>query len=270
MSTEQQPTESRDLDFRTMNIYEKINYVSENLEGIKKNLQVTSKDNSESYKGVAAVDVIRPVEELLKKVGLIKIPQEMDYQVNGKLTTMRQSYLFVNVDSVSETFSATAGGQGFDYADKGINAASTNGIKYMYMRMFGLVAEDPEAVHSLDKVNPEQMTAPPVMGGDPYQQQMMQQQPVQQPYMQEQPLYEEPATVNPAIARFNELLEESKKANFPIDQVYMYLNGRFFPNEHHLPGGPNFQNIESIDPAIIIEASDHLDTMIKPHRQPVA
>lgn len=253
-----------------MNIYEKINYVSENLEGIKKNLQVTSKDNSESYKGVAAADVIRPVEDLLKKVGLIKIPQEMDYQVNGKLTTMRQNYLFVNVDNVSETFTATAGGQGFDYADKGINAASTNGIKYMYMRMFGLVAEDPEAVHSLDKVNPEQMTAPPVMGGDPYQQQPMQQQAPQQPYMQQQPVYEEPVIENPDIIRFNELMEESKLINFPTEQVYLYLNDRYFKNDHMLPDGPNFKNIHSVDPAILREAVEHFDTMIKPHRQPVA
>lgn len=248
------------VDFKTMSIYQKLMYVRQNVGPIHKKLNVVSEDNSDRYKGVAAADIIVPIETLLEKVGIFKVPGEIDYQINGRLTTQRQQYTFVNVDNPTEQIVAYSSGQGFDMADKGINAASTNGIKYMYMRMFGLMAEneDPEAVHSMDKVyHAEQMTAPPQMGA-PTQTQAHQMPPAQ-PVMNEQ-APTQPADT-PESLRFKSLVEDAIKANIPLDSMYGYLNGQHFPNNP-----ADFTKPESIERSVLNTINENLETMLAPYR----
>lgn len=240
-----------------MNIYQKLLAITKALKPLEKKMRVEDKDKSDTYFSVSAHDVIQPIEELLKEHNIMKIPSAADFQVNGRMTTLRQTYMFVNVDSPSETLEMVATGQGFDYADKAMNAASTTALKYMYMRMFGLIAEDPESKHSND-YREEQMTAPPVMGGAP---QGMQQQ--QMAYAQ-QPAHAEEPVISPMVKTFNDLVEEAGTRNIPQDQIYMYLSGRYLSST-----GQDISRPETIDPELLKEINQHLDQMLVAHRAAV-
>lgn len=260
MATTEQSTNTEPMNFKGMSIYEKMMYVRQNIGPIRKTLNVVSEDNSDRYKGVAAADIINPIEKLFEEVGIFKVPGEIDYQINGRLTTQKQSYRFVNVHSPSEEIVAYASGQGFDMADKGINAASTNAIKYLYMRMFGLMAEneDPEAVHSMDKVySANQMTAPPQMG----QEQMPPQQ--QQPMMQQQvPAQPEPPAQESAEAKaFKALIEEASRFNMQTDGIFNYFNNQFFPNNP-----VDFKQPGLVDPETLKNINSTLDNILAPYR----
>lgn len=268
-TNEQSESVNEVVDFTSMSIYQKMMYVRKNVGPIHKKLNVVSEDNSDRYKGVAAADIIVPIESLFEKVGIFKVPGEIDYQINGRLTTQRQQYTFVNVDNPIEQIVAYSSGQGFDMADKGINAASTNAIKYMYMRMFGLMAEneDPEAIHSMDKVyNANQMTTPPQMGGEPQQQQPQQMQhpqaqyqmPVNQaPIMEQEPVQPQDT---PESLRFKSLVDDAMKANIPVDSMYNYLN------QHHFPGNPvDFTKPEVIERSTLNSINENLEAMLAPH-----
>lgn len=262
------------IDFTKMNIYQKMMYVRKNIGPIHKSLNVVSEDNSDRYKGVAAADIITPIEKLLEQVGIFKIPGDIDYQVNGRLTTQRQAYRFVNIDNPAEEILAHASGQGFDMADKGINAASTNAIKYLYMRMFGLMAEneDPEAIHSMDKVyNANQMTPPPQMGQTqqvpqqapvaPYQQAPQYQQP-QHAYMQQpEPVVQE----SPEASRFKGLVEELSKCNIPNDSLFNYLNTQLNPSNPL-----DFNRPELIEREVLHTINENLVKILAPYQNAAA
>lgn len=268
MATKQQSNEASavnkneaTVDFKSMSIFEKMMHVRKNIGPIHKKLDVVSEDNSDRYKGVAAADIITPIENLFEKVGIFKVPGEIDYQVNGRLTTQCQQYHFYNIDNPSEHITAHSSGQGFDMADKGINAASTNAIKYMYMRMFGLMAqnEDPETVHSMDKAyNASQMTAPPAMGGAPQGQQTQYQPQGQALYQQEQAPVQEKT---PEAERFEGLIKEAINANIPANSIYNYLNQQFFSNNH-----VDFTQLHTIDQQSLHTVNEALESMMAPYR----
>lgn len=260
MATPKQSTDQSKLNFEKMSIYEKMMHVRKHIGPIHKTLNVVSEDNSDRYKGVAAADIINPIEKLFEEVGIFKVPGEIDFQINGRLTTQRQQYRFVNIHNPSEEIVAYASGQGFDMADKGINAASTNAIKYLYMRMFGLMAEneDPEAVHSMDKAySASQMTAPPQMG---QQQAPVQQQMAPQQVQQEMPV-QQPVQESEQSKEFKALIEEASRFNMQKDGIFNYFNNQFFPGEP-----VDFNRSELIDPQILNTINETLQNILSPYR----
>lgn len=238
-----------------MNIYQKLLYITKALKPLEKKMRVEDKDKSDAYFSVSAHDVISPIEDLLKEVNIMKIPSEAEFQVNGRMTTLKQTYAFVNVDNPAEVITSVATGQGFDYADKAMNAASTTALKYMYMRMFGLIADDPEAKHTND-YHAEQMSAPPVMGAQPQPQQQQQMQYV------DQPAYMETLVISEDVKRFKALITESGERNIPQDQIYSYLSSRYITN----PEQQDIHQPEYLETELLKEICDHLDGVLAAYR----
>lgn len=109
-----------------VNIYEKLQAISNEIGTIAKNLEVgigTSK-----YKAVSEADVLKPVKELEKKYGVYSYPKARTITDRGTLTNSKGNtslfmrieteYCFVNVEKPEETISVISYGDGVDSQDK--------------------------------------------------------------------------------------------------------------------------------------------------------
>ena len=153
------------IETKAMNIFEKIQAVSNEVRNVEKNLVVGT--GNSSYKAVGDLDVVMKVKEAETKFRVVSIPVRQELVKseivrvvgnNGyeKLTysdIVKMTVKIVNLDNTSETLEVESFGRGLDAGDKGFGKASTYARKYALLNAYKIATgEDPDANKSEQQV----------------------------------------------------------------------------------------------------------------------
>lgn len=140
-----------------LNIYQKIQAVSNEIKNIEKNMTVGR--GTYSYKAVQDIDVTLEVKEAETKHGLVSIPIKQDLVKSEIVKVMKEkggeSIIFVdivkmtlriiNLDKPEERIDVESFGRGLDSGDKGFGKAATYARKYALLNAYKIAAgEDPD------------------------------------------------------------------------------------------------------------------------------
>lgn len=153
---------------KILNIFEKMNLITDELGVVAKNLKVEVTKSS-SYKAVSERDILDAVKPLENKYGVYSYPadrQLVDDEIltsestyNGNTTTkttfftrVKTIYRFVNVEKPEEYIDMVTFAEGIDTQDKGSGKAMTYGDKYALMKAYKIsTGDDPDAVSSKEE-----------------------------------------------------------------------------------------------------------------------
>lgn len=149
-----------------MNIYQRIQAVSDEVRNVEKNISVST-GNGGGYKAVADIDVLMKVKEAEKKYGLISIPVKQElvksevvrtagnggYEKITYVDIVKMTLRIVNIDNTSETVEVESFGRGLDAGDKGFGKASTYARKYALLNAYKIATgQDPDEKESEQQV----------------------------------------------------------------------------------------------------------------------
>ena len=150
-----------------MNIYQRIQAVSDEVRNVEKNISVST-GNGGGYKAVADIDVLVKVKEAEKKYGLISIPVKQElvksevvrtaagnggYEKITYVDIVKMTLRIVNIDNTSETVEVESFGRGLDAGDKGFGKASTYARKYALLNAYKIATgQDPDEKASEQQV----------------------------------------------------------------------------------------------------------------------
>ena len=152
-----------------MNIYQKIQAVSDEVKNVEKNLNVGT--GQSSYKAVADADVLLKVKAAEKKHGLISIPVKQELVKSEVIRTagqggyekimyadiVKMTVRIINVENPSETLEVESFGRGLDAGDKGFGKASTYARKYALLNAYKIATgQDPDEQKSEQQIAPTQ------------------------------------------------------------------------------------------------------------------
>lgn len=163
-----------EIDIKTLNIYEKLSLITDEIGVVEKNLNVAI-NKSSSYKAVSERDVldsVKPIEkkyrvysypvkrEVIDRDTLVKETEFIDGKTDNITTTRTNSlfmriettYRFVNIDKPSEYVETIVYGDGVDTGDKAPGKAMTYADKYALMKAYKLsTGDDPDKDASPEK-----------------------------------------------------------------------------------------------------------------------
>lgn len=140
-----------------MNIYEKIQAVSEEIKNVEKNLTISA--GQSSYKAVSEKDVLNAVKKAEVKFKIISIPykqeiikQEVIESVNKYnntiitlIDTIKMTTKIINLEDTTEAIEIETLAKGVDTQDKGLGKASTYARKYALLNAYKIITgEDPD------------------------------------------------------------------------------------------------------------------------------
>lgn len=141
------------METKTLNIYERLSLISNELSTVAKNLEVGLGANK--YKAVGEADVLRAVKPLEHKHRVYSYPVHRSIIESGEVETkngvkqlferMEVVYRFINIDNPSEYIDITTYGDGIDAGDKSVGKAMTYADKYALLKAYKIVTgEDPD------------------------------------------------------------------------------------------------------------------------------
>lgn len=148
-------------DIKSLNIYEKMMLITEEIGVIEKNLKVQVTQTN-SYKAVSERDVLDNVKPLEKKYRIYSYPVDRkitesdilakETEYNGKTTRtntlfmrLEITYRFVNIDKPEEYIDIKTYGDGLDTGDKAPGKAMTYGDKYALLKAYKIsTGDDPD------------------------------------------------------------------------------------------------------------------------------
>ena len=156
------------INTKTMNLYQKMLAIENELPTVAKNLEVGV--GQSSYKASGEADILRAVRPLEHKYGIYSYPYSREIVESGnieserynKLTKEKEAkkelferikvvYRFINVDNPTEHLDITSYGDGIDSADKSVGKAMTYADKYALMKAYKIITgEDPDQEASGD------------------------------------------------------------------------------------------------------------------------
>lgn len=140
-----------------LNLYQRIQAVSNDIKNIEKNMTV-GKGNY-SYKAVQDIDVTLEVKESESKHGLVSIPVKQELVKSEIIKVMKDgggesiTYMdivkmtlrIINLDKTDEYIEVESFGRGLDPGDKGFGKASTYARKYALLNAYKIATgEDPD------------------------------------------------------------------------------------------------------------------------------
>lgn len=145
-----------------MNIFEKLESITNELDAIAKNLTVGY--GKSAYKAVGEADVLRAVKPLEAKYGVYSYPvgrkiiesgfietQDGDVTKKRIFERIETTYRFVNIDTPDEYIDIISYGDGIDSGDKSVGKAMTYSDKYALLKAYKIVTgEDPDQYASED------------------------------------------------------------------------------------------------------------------------
>ena len=159
-------------EYKDINLYQKIQMVSDEIKNIEKNTTVGT--GSSAYKAVADIDVLLKVKQSETKYGLISIPVRQElvrsdqvmkqsrdgYQTVTFADIVKMTVRIINIDNTSEYIDVESFGRGLDSGDKGFGKASTYARKYALLNAYKIATgEDPDeqasqemAVSNIDEI----------------------------------------------------------------------------------------------------------------------
>ena len=153
------------METKNMNIYEKMQAVSEAVRSVEKNITVGG--GNSSYKAVADIDVLVKVKEAEKEFRLLSIPVRQElvkteivkvigqggYEKITYADIVKMTVRIVNIDKTDEYVEVESFGRGLDAGDKGFGKASTYARKYALLNAYKIATgEDPDQQKSEQQV----------------------------------------------------------------------------------------------------------------------
>ena len=154
-------------DIKSLNIYEKMMLITEEIGVIEKNLKVQVTQTN-SYKAVSERDVLDNVKPLEKKYRIYSYPvdrkitesdilaKETEYndkttRTNTLFMRLEITYRFVNIDKPEEYIDIKTYGDGLDTGDKAPGKAMTYGDKYALLKAYKIsTGDDPDKEASVE------------------------------------------------------------------------------------------------------------------------
>lgn len=150
---------------KKMNIYQKIQAVSNDIKNIEKNMTVGK--GAYAYKAVQDIDVTLEAKRAETKYGLVSIPVRQELVRSDIVKTMKDNgsegvqYVdivkmtlrIVNLEDPTEFVEVESFGRGLDPGDKGFGKASTYARKYAILNAYKIATgEDPDTEKSKETV----------------------------------------------------------------------------------------------------------------------
>lgn len=149
-----------DIDIKSMNIFQRVAAITDELGVVAKNLSVSA--GKGSYKAVSERDIIDAVKPLEAKYRVFSYPSDRaiidDEILEGEktynsqttktttfFTRIKTEYTFLNIDNPEERFTTTVFSEGIDTGDKGSGKAMTYADKYAMMKVYKIsTGDDPD------------------------------------------------------------------------------------------------------------------------------
>lgn len=140
-----------------LNLYKKIQLVSNDIKNIEKNMTV-GKGNY-SYKAVQDIDVVLEVKKAESDHGIVSIPIKQELIKSETIKTMKENgsegitfmdivkmtLRIVDIDKPTDYIDIESFGRGLDSGDKGFGKASTYARKYALLNAYKIATgEDPD------------------------------------------------------------------------------------------------------------------------------
>lgn len=140
-----------------LNLYKKIQLVSNDIKNIEKNMTV-GKGNY-SYKAVQDIDVVLEVKKAESDHGIVSIPIKQELIKSETIKTMKENgsegitfmdivkmtLRIVDIDKPTDYIDIESFGRGLDPGDKGFGKASTYARKYALLNAYKIATgEDPD------------------------------------------------------------------------------------------------------------------------------
>jgi hypothetical protein len=140
-------SDNTELKIDTMNIFQKINAIMDNVGSLQKDGKVDFKETK--YRYLSETKTTSEMRKQLIKYKLILLPIGVKEETVGRTTIGHYVYKMVNCDNPEEYLILESGGQGYDSSDKGSGKASTYAYKYLLWRTFAIPSnDDPDQVSS--------------------------------------------------------------------------------------------------------------------------
>lgn len=142
------------VEAKKLNLYERLNAISNEVGYVNKNLVVQL--GARSYNAVGEADVLAAVKPLEKKYGVYSYPLEREIIAAEKTTDsngrasyferIKVTYRFLNVDNPEEHIDIVSFGDGIDPSDKSVGKAMTYADKYALLKAYKIMTgEDPDS-----------------------------------------------------------------------------------------------------------------------------
>lgn len=153
------------MEQKEMNVYEKIQAVSETVRSVEKNITIDG--GNRSYKAVADIDVLLAVKDAEKEYRLVSIPVRQElvkseivrtvgqggYEKINYADIVKMTVRIVNLDKTDEYVEVESFGRGLDAGDKGFGKAATYARKYALLNAYKIATgEDPDQQKSIEQV----------------------------------------------------------------------------------------------------------------------
>jgi hypothetical protein len=158
MEETKKPTQT---NYETWNIYKKMLHIENELEKVKKSLDIKLPNGT--YKAVGEVDVLDAVKPLEFKYGVKSLPINREIvetkEIVNKSGTINQFvrfkvyFQFINVDNPTDTITVISFGDGLDSGDKAPGKGQTYADKYALLKSYKIATgEDPDVDGSKEYV----------------------------------------------------------------------------------------------------------------------
>lgn len=165
MAKQNEKQENEKQEVKKLNLFEKIQAVSLDVNNISKSMTVGS--GNYSYKAVGDLQVTLAVKKSEAEFKIISIPIKQEIvkseiirgEKDGKITLMfiddiKMTVRFYDLEDVTQFLDIESFGRGVDNGDKGFGKASTYARKYALLNAYKIATgEDPDATHSEDLLN---------------------------------------------------------------------------------------------------------------------
>lgn len=157
-----------------MNLYQKIQAVSNEIKNIEKNMTVGT--GYSSYKAVSDYDVTLEVKAAETKHGVVSIPIKQELikseivksikadkgaqrEVINYVDIVKMTLRIIDLDNPSDYLDVESFGRGLDTGDKGFGKASTYARKYALLNLYKIATgEDPDKEKSEEHIAPFEPT----------------------------------------------------------------------------------------------------------------
>lgn len=152
------------MEIKKLNLYEKIQAVSNEIKNIEKDM-VVGKGTASAYKAVSDLAVTLAVKDAETKYKLLSVPFKQEIvnteiiRVQGNngervqyVDNIKMTIRIIDLEDITQFIDIEAFGKGVDSADKGFGKASTYARKYGLLNAYKIATgEDPDADKSKEE-----------------------------------------------------------------------------------------------------------------------